>query len=132
MPRQRRRFTAEQKLRAVEEADACKLGELGAVLRKYGIYASHLVAWRKQREEARACGETVVDLRWRPIDIPLATACRAVSMSRATLYRTRRPRPMRVPHPRPLGLRRLSDEERAAVVDTLTSDAFCDQPPAEV
>ena len=71
-------------------------------------------------------------LRWRPIDIPLATACRALGMSRATLYRTRRPRPMRVPRPRPPSPRRLSDEERAAVLDTLTSDAFCDQPPAEV
>ena len=56
VPRHRRRFTAEQKLRAVEEADACKRGELGAVLRKYGIYASHLVAWRKQLRERGTVG----------------------------------------------------------------------------
>jgi putative transposase len=71
-------------------------------------------------------------LCWRPVDIPLITACRALGMSRATLYRTRKPRPMRVPRPRPPSPRRLSDEERAAVLDTLTSDTFCDQPPAEV
>ena len=56
VPRHRRRFTAEQKIRAVEEADACKRGERENVLRKYGIYASHLVAWRKQLRERGTVG----------------------------------------------------------------------------
>ena len=46
--RTRRRFSAEEKLRILEEADACERGELGVALRKYGIYSSHLVSWRDQ------------------------------------------------------------------------------------
>ncbi len=47
----RRRFTAEYKLRILKEADACKRpGELGALLRREGLYTSHLAAWRRQRE----------------------------------------------------------------------------------
>ncbi len=49
----RRRFTAEYKLRILREADACKGGgEIGALLRREGLYSSHLVHWRRQREEA--------------------------------------------------------------------------------
>jgi transposase len=47
----RRRFTAEYKLRILHEADQCaKPGELGALLRREGLYSSHLCAWRRQRE----------------------------------------------------------------------------------
>lgn len=47
----RRRFTAEYKLRVLREADACKHpGETGALLRREGLYSSHLAGWRKQRE----------------------------------------------------------------------------------
>lgn len=48
----RRRFTAEYKQRILREADQCGPGELGALLRREGLYASHLTKWRKQREEA--------------------------------------------------------------------------------
>ncbi len=49
---QRRRFTAEYKLKIVESADKCtKPGEIGALLRKEGLYSSHLRSWRKQRDE---------------------------------------------------------------------------------
>jgi transposase len=48
----RRQFTAEYKLRIVEEADACtESGEVGALLRREGLYSSHLAEWRKQRAE---------------------------------------------------------------------------------
>jgi len=48
----RRRFTAEYKLKMIERADKCsKAGEIGALLRKEGLYSSHLRAWRKQRDE---------------------------------------------------------------------------------
>ena len=44
---QRRRFTAEFKRRILREAGACKKpGELGALLRREGLYSSHLAAWR--------------------------------------------------------------------------------------
>lgn len=48
----RRRFTAEYKLRVLKEADACEpgSGEIGALLRREGLYSSHLANWRRQRE----------------------------------------------------------------------------------
>ena len=47
----RRRFTAEYKLRIVREADACtQPGEVGALLRREGLYSSHLTQWRQARE----------------------------------------------------------------------------------
>jgi transposase-like protein len=48
---QRRRYTAAYKLRIVQEADACtQPGEIGALLRREGLYTSHLTYWRKQRD----------------------------------------------------------------------------------
>jgi transposase-like protein len=50
---QRRQFTAEYKLRIVREAEACsKEGDIGALLRREGLYSSHLATWRKQRDRA--------------------------------------------------------------------------------
>src|SRR5580704_14185742 len=47
----RRRFTAEYKLGVLREADACSLpGEIGALLRREGLYSSILSEWRKQRD----------------------------------------------------------------------------------
>jgi transposase len=46
----RRRFTAEYKLPILQEAERCAPGELGALLRREGLYSSHLTTWRKQRE----------------------------------------------------------------------------------
>jgi transposase-like protein len=55
----RRRFTAEYKLRVLREADACaEPGQLGALLRREGLYSSHLTAWRKQRDEGTLAGLT--------------------------------------------------------------------------
>ena len=43
----RRQYTTAYKLKLLQEADACtKKGELGALLRKEGLYSSHLAAWR--------------------------------------------------------------------------------------
>ena len=48
----RRRFTLDYKLRILNEADACKdRGEVGALLRREGLYSSHLTTWRHQRQE---------------------------------------------------------------------------------
>jgi transposase-like protein len=51
LPRaKRRQFSAEYKLRILEEADACtKRGQIGALLRREGLYSSHLANWRQQR-----------------------------------------------------------------------------------
>lgn len=46
----RRYLTAASKLRILDEADACGPGELGAYLRREGVYSSTLARWRKQRE----------------------------------------------------------------------------------
>jgi len=49
---QRRRFPAEYRLRILKQADACKKpGELGALLRREGLYSSLLTNWRRQREQ---------------------------------------------------------------------------------
>ena len=46
----RRRFTAKYKLEILEQAEACtRSGEIGELLRREGLYTSHLTAWRKQR-----------------------------------------------------------------------------------
>ena len=53
----RRRFTAEYKLRILREVDACNAhGELGALLRREGLYSSHLATWRRQRDEVARAG----------------------------------------------------------------------------
>jgi transposase-like protein len=47
----RRRFTTAYKLEILRKADGCtRPGELGALLRREGLYSSHLVTWRRQRE----------------------------------------------------------------------------------
>ena len=47
----RRRFSAAYKLSIVREADACsKPGEIGALMRREGLYSSHLGKWREQRD----------------------------------------------------------------------------------
>ena len=47
----RKRFTAAEKLRILREVEACRgSGEIGALLRREGIYFSYLTTWRKQRE----------------------------------------------------------------------------------
>jgi transposase-like protein len=56
---QRRRFTAAEKLRVLREADRCtKPGELSALLRREGLYSSHLSAWRAARKGGELAGLT--------------------------------------------------------------------------
>ena len=53
----RRQFTAAYRLRIVEEADRCSLpGEVGQLLRREGLYASHLANWRKARHAGSLVG----------------------------------------------------------------------------
>ena len=47
----RRRFTAAEKLRVLLEAEACRgSGEIGALLRREGLYSSYLTTWHRQQE----------------------------------------------------------------------------------
>jgi transposase-like protein len=52
----RRAFTAEFKRQVLAEADAAEPGGIGAVLRRHGLYSSHLVTWRHQRDAGELAG----------------------------------------------------------------------------
>ena len=53
----RRRFTVEYKRKIVREADACQTpGAVGALLRREGLYSSHLTTWRGARERGELAG----------------------------------------------------------------------------
>jgi transposase-like protein len=61
----RRRFSAEYKLRVLREADGCsRPGEIGALLRREGLYSSLLTEWRRQRQ--RGALEALERPRGRP------------------------------------------------------------------
>ena len=70
----RRRFTTAYKLEMLRRADACtRHGELGALLRKEGLYSSHLITWRQQRSagltaKKRGPKTTVVDPRVKKLE----------------------------------------------------------------
>jgi len=54
----RRNFTAGYKLWVLEEADKCREqpGQIGGLLRREGLYSSHLTTWRRQREAGQMAG----------------------------------------------------------------------------
>ncbi len=76
---QRRQFTADYRRGLLKEADACKKpGALGALLRREGLYSSHLANWRRQRDQgellagrARKRGPTAtaIDPRVRQLEV---------------------------------------------------------------
>jgi hypothetical protein len=78
----RRRFTTQYKLSVLREADRCrKPGELGALVRREGLYSSHLVTWR----EARRRGELTahrVPKRGRRADPDRALKARIAQLER--------------------------------------------------
>jgi hypothetical protein len=50
--RPRRKFTAKYKLKILTEADGCtEPGQMGALLRREGLYSSNLTTWRRQRDQ---------------------------------------------------------------------------------
>ncbi len=75
---QRRTFTAEYRLGILKQADACKKpGEVGALLRREGLYSSLLTNWRRHREQdarqemrgrRRGPKPQVVDPRVKPLE----------------------------------------------------------------
>ena len=89
----RRRFTAEYKLRILRQAEACtRSGEIGALLRREGLYTSHLTAWRKQRDAGalealeRKRGRKPAD----PREAQLAALRRRAERAEAELLKARR------------------------------------------
>ena len=54
--RTRRQLSPEYKLRIIAEADACKRGELGAILRREKLYSSQLSEWRREFAENGVAG----------------------------------------------------------------------------
>src|SRR5262250_467351 len=55
----RRRFAVEYKRKILREADGCKTpGAVGALLRREGLYSSHLTTWRAARERGELAGST--------------------------------------------------------------------------
>jgi transposase len=67
--RRRRSFTAAYKLRVLADYEAAEPGEKGALLRREGLYSSHIVNWRRARDAgalaalARPRGRPAVDPR---------------------------------------------------------------------
>ena len=89
----RRSFTAEYKARILVEADACtRPGEVGELLRREGLYTSHLTYWRKQRKDGalkelgKPRGRKPVDRREREI----AALRRRAERAEAELVKARR------------------------------------------
>ena len=65
-------------------------------------------------------------------DLPTAPLCDSLGVSRAAVYRWRKPKPAKQPKPRARHPRALVAQERQAILDTLNSERFCDASPAEV
>ncbi len=85
----RRRFTAQQKLGILKEADqACGSGEIGAILRRHGLYSSALCEWRRQREAGTLGALTPVKRGPKPAEInPLSAKLTAAQRENAQLRR---------------------------------------------
>jgi transposase len=69
----RRSFSKAEKLRILAAADACKApGDIGALLRREGIYSSHLATWRKQRQLAAGSSQLLERKRGPKVDATAA------------------------------------------------------------
>jgi transposase-like protein len=78
----RRQFSMEERLRILALADACtEPGDIGALLRREGIYSSHLTTWRKQRTAAELAA-LAPQKRGRKADPALAEARRLDQLTR--------------------------------------------------
>ena len=89
----RRTFTAKYKLEILARADACTApGEIGELLRREGLYTSHLTYWRKQRKDGalkelgRSRGRKPADRR----DAQIAELSRRAERAEAELVKARR------------------------------------------
>lgn len=86
----RRRFTAAYKLQILRTADACAgAGEVGTVLRREGLYSSHLTTWRRQRD-AGSLAALAPKKRGRPAAWSAPLARRIAELERDNAALTRR------------------------------------------
>ena len=83
----RRQFSAEYRLRIVEEADRCtRPGEVGRLLRREGLYTSHLSAWRKARRKGSLQSLTPKKRGAKPAEVnPLSAKVRELEAKVARL-----------------------------------------------
>ena len=79
----RRTFTAQYKLDVVAEYDAAPTGEKGAVLRREGLYSSHVIEWRRARDAGTLAGAE--RLRGRPAADPRDTQIARLQKEKAKL-----------------------------------------------
>jgi len=88
----RRTFTAEYKLDILRQTEACSQpGEIGALLRREGLYTSHLSAWRRQRDAgALAALGRPRGRKPHPLAVETASLRRRLERSEAELARARR------------------------------------------
>jgi transposase len=89
----RRKFTAKYKLEIIEKAEACtEPGEIGELLRREGLYTSHLTYWRKQWRDGalkglgRTRGRKPADKR----DAEIALLTRRAERAEAELEKARK------------------------------------------
>src|ERR1017187_674892 len=82
----RRTFSAEYKMAMVAEYDACVGdGDKGALLRREGLYSSHIVEWRRARDNAARSGLGRPAVKANPDAAALATARRRIERLEADL-----------------------------------------------
>lgn len=89
----RRRFTADYKLGILAEADACKkAGEIGALLRREGLYSSLLAEWRKQRDRGALAALSTPRGRRKtdPLEVENDTLRRRADRAEAELAKARK------------------------------------------
>jgi transposase-like protein len=84
----RRKFTANYKQRVLEEADACReQGEIGALLRREGLYSSYLKNWRRERDEAIRNGLRAKKRGRKPMKNPLTDEVKRLERENLRLKR---------------------------------------------
>ncbi len=84
----RRRFTAEYKRSILDQAEACREeGAIGALLRREGLYSSHLTTWRRQRQQGELEGLTPKKRGRKPTRDPLAEENRRLRAENTRLAR---------------------------------------------
>jgi len=136
--RTRRQFTAGYKRQFLDAAAACtRPGEIGALLRREGLYSSHLTAWRAADRQ----GEALMQRRGPAPTVPNAVAPRVAELERALAQTTRRVDRAELIVDAPQKFSQLigltlppldASRERAQVLAVLHEDRFVDLAPAQV
>jgi transposase len=91
----RRTFTAAYKVRVLADYDAARDGDKGAVLRREGLYSSHVVDWRRARDAGALAGLTVP--RGRPRHDPRDSRIHQLQQEKARLEQELARGPLRGP-----------------------------------